>query len=343
MEIGNKLQRNAFTLAVISGCVLLIMLAQFKMINLYVQSVMMFMGINIMIATSLNLVNGNMGEFSCGHAAFLCVGAYVSSLTTVLLLVPNGILGDPLLPPQLSVLVFPISVLVGGVVAALAGILVALPSFKTRGDYLAIITIAVNYMVISGIENLDIIGGPRGFMGMKKVVKAMYDVADIPWMMIFVAIGTIFCVVMIRRYISSTFGKGVNAICQDEIAAEIMSVNTNKVKLVTFMLSSGLCGMAGGLFAHVVGYVNPQSFNILKSTEAMVMVYLGGMGSLSGAVLSAVFFTFLLELLRPLQILKWVIIPLTLVLLMQFRPEGIMGNKELTDIFPKLRKYCRFK
>ncbi|MDD4731947.1 MAG: branched-chain amino acid ABC transporter permease [Desulfovibrio sp.] len=343
METGNKLQRNAFALAVISGCVLIILLAQFKVINLYIQSVIMFMGINIMISTSLNLVNGNMGEFSCGHAAFLCVGAYVSSITSVLIMAPNDITGAPFLPPELAVLVFPISVFVGGVVAALAGILVALPSFKTRGDYLAIITIAVNYMVISGIENLSVVGGPRGFMGMKKVVKSMYELADIPWMMIFVALGTIFCVLIIRRYVSSTYGKGVNAICQDEIAAEIMSVNTNKVKLVTFMLSSGLCGMAGGLFAHVVGYVNPQSFNILKSTEAMVMVYLGGMGSLSGAVISAVFFTFLLELLRPLQILKWVIIPFTLVLLMQFRPEGIMGNKELTDVFPKLRKYCRFK
>ncbi|WP_407670515.1 branched-chain amino acid ABC transporter permease [Paucidesulfovibrio gracilis] len=337
------MQRNAFALAVISGCVLIILLAQFKVINLYIQSVIMFMGINIMISTSLNLVNGNMGEFSCGHAAFLCVGAYVSSITSVLIMAPNDITGAPFLPPEFSLLVFPISVFLGGIVAALAGILVALPSFKTRGDYLAIITIAVNYMVISGIENLDIIGGPRGFMGMKKVVKSMYQVADVPWMMIFVALGTIFCVMLIRRYVSSTYGKGVNAVCQDEIAAEIMSVNTNKVKLVTFMLSSGLCGMAGGLFAHVVGYVNPQSFNILKSTEAMVMVYLGGMGSLSGAVMSAVFFTFLLELLRPLQILKWVIIPFTLVLLMQFRPEGIMGNKELTDVFPKLRKYCRFK
>ncbi|MEF2144911.1 MAG: branched-chain amino acid ABC transporter permease [Desulfovibrionaceae bacterium] len=343
MEYENKLQKNAFMLAVVSGCVLLVLLAQFKVLNLYVQSVIMFMGINIMISTSLNLVNGNMGEFSCGHAAFLCVGGYVSSIMTVLLLVPNGILDAPLLPKSMALLVFPISVLTGGVVAALAGVLVALPSFKTRGDYLAIITIAVNYMVISGIENLDIIGGPRGFSGMKSVVKAMHATADVPWMMIFVALGTVFCVMIIRRYISSTFGKGVNAICQDEIAAEIMSVNTNKVKLVTFMLSSGLCGVAGGLFAHVVGYVNPQSFNILKSTEAMVMVYLGGMGSLSGAVLSAVFFTFLLELLRPLQILKWVIIPLTLVLLMQFRPEGIMGNKELTDVFPKLRKFCRFK
>jgi branched-chain amino acid transport system permease protein len=169
---------------------------------------------------------------------------------------------------------------------------------------------------------------------------------------------------IIRRFISSTYGKGVNAICQDEVAAEIMSVNTNKIKIVNFMISAFIAGCAGGLFAHIIGYVNPQSFNILKSTEAMVMVYLGGMGSLSGAVISAILFTTMMELLRSQSIIdfllapatfvfpdwepsagviKWVIIPLMLVLIMQFRPEGILGNKELSDVFPKLKKYYTFK
>ncbi len=337
------MRKYSLNIAFAVGCLLIVAGAQAGLFNLYVQSVILFMGINIILSSSLNLVNGNMGEFSCGHAAFMCVGAYVSSIVTVLLFAQNKILGAPLLPPDLAPFFFPIAIIVGGVVAALVGILVAVPSFKTRGDYLAIITIAVNYMVISGIENLDIVGGPRGFMGMKQVVYAMSDVVDIPWMMIWTLLGTAFTLWILRRYISSTYGKGVNAICQDEIAAEIMSVNTNKIKLVTFMLSSGLAGIAGGLFAHVIGYVNPQSFNILKSTECLVMVYLGGMGSLSGSVLSAVLFTLMLEALRPLQIIKWVIIPLILVLLMQFRPEGIMGNKELSDVFPKLRRYFTFK
>ena len=143
-----------------------------------------------------------------------------------------------------------------------------------------------------------------------------------------------------------------------------MSVNTNKIKTINFMISAGLAGCAGGLFAHIIGYVNPQSFNILKSTEAMVMVYLGGMGSLSGAVISAILFTALMEVLRSQAIIdvltspatfifpewepsagviKWVIIPLMLVLIMQFRPEGLLGNKELSDVFPKLKKYYTFK
>jgi len=118
---------------------------------------------------------------------------------------------------------------------------------------------------------------------------------------------------VIRRFINSTYGKGVNAICQDEVAAEIMSVNTNKIKIINFMIAAGLAGCAGGLYAHIIGYVNPQSFNILKSTEAMVMVYLGGMGSLSGAIISAVIFTMLLEVLRSQAIIDGLLSPITLV------------------------------
>jgi branched-chain amino acid transport system permease protein len=144
---------------------------------------------------------------------------------------------------------------------------------------------------------------------------------------------------MLYRFVNSTYGKGIMAIRDDEIAAEIMSVNTQRMKLTAFMLSSGLAGVAGGLFAHILGYINPGSFTIMKSTEVMVMVYLGGMGSLTGSVLSAVSFTILMELLRPLQVWKWVLIPLVLIILMMFRPEGIMGHRELTDIFPKLRRF----
>jgi branched-chain amino acid transport system permease protein len=175
---------------------------------------------------------------------------------------------------------------------------------------------------------------------------------------------TFLTVWIIRRYVTSTYGKGIIAINQDEVAAEIMSVNTNRMKMVAFMVSSALAGIAGGLFAHILGYINPGSFGILKSTECIVMVYLGGMGSLSGSVISAIIFTMLLEGLRFVipwmndvihlidavpegfqisQVWKWVIIPLILVLLMQFRPEGLMGNKELSDVFPRLKRWYRFK
>jgi branched-chain amino acid transport system permease protein len=356
------MKQYSLNVLIVLFAVILLCASYFRWIDSYISIVAMTIGINIMMSTSLNLVNGNMGEFTCGHAAFMCVGAYVSSVLSVFCFGTK--FGDPLLPAASVLIVFPVILLIGGVVAAFSSLLVSVPSFKTRDDYLAIISIAVNYMIISALENVDFVGGSRGFQGMKNTVWAMIDIFDGPWMLFWVILFTAFNIWVIRRFINSTYGKGVNAICQDETAAEIMSVNTNKIKIINFMIAAGLAGCAGGLYAHIIGYVNPQSFNILKSTEALVMVYLGGMGSLSGAIISAIIFTGLLEVLRSQAIIdglvspitlvfpdwepsagviKWVLIPLLLVIVMQFRPEGIMGNRELGDVFPWLKKFYRFR
>lgn len=319
-------------------CVLILVATEYNWITSYVQLVIMFIGINIILSSSLNLINGYMGEFSCGHAGFMAVGAYITSILNVWLFTSDRVFGPAVLPPSSAIFLFPVTLLIGGLAAALVGLLVAVPSFRTRGDYLAIITLAVNYIVKSSVENIQVIGGARGFMGMSKVVNSMKDVVDLPWVMIWILIAVGLSVLIIYRLVNSSYGKGIVAIRDDEIAAEIMSVDTQRMKMVAFMLSSGLAGIAGGLFAHILGYINPGSFTIMKSTEVMVMVYLGGMGSLSGSVMSAVGFTLLLEVLRPLQVFKWVAIPLLLIILMLFRHEGIMGNRELTDVFPKLRR-----
>ncbi len=332
------MQRHLATILYLTLCAVIIFLVKAEWINAYIQIVIMFIGINIMLSSSLNLVNGYMGEFSCGHAGFMAVGAYVTSILNMWFFTNGNIFGDALFSPSLSVVLFPVTLLIGGFAASLVGLLVAVPSFKTRGDYLAIITLAVNYIIKSSIENIQAIGGARGFMGMRKVVNAMSDTVPLPWLMIWILVFTGLTVVVLHRFVSSTFGKGIVAVRDDEIAAEIMSVNTHRMKLIGFMLSSGLAGLAGGLFAHVLGYINPGSFTIMKSTEIMVMVYLGGMGSLSGSVLSAILFTVLMEFLRPLQLFKWVLIPLLLIILMLFRPEGIMGHRELPDVFPRLRR-----
>ncbi len=318
-------------------CALAVAAAKLGILNAYVQLVLLYVGINIILSTSLNIVNGYMGEFSVGHAGFMAVGAYVTSILNVMLFTGSSIFGPPLLSPSSAIFLFPVTLFAGGAAAALTGLLVAVPSFKTRGDYLAIITLAVNYIVKSSIENIQSIGGARGFMGMRNVIDSMQDVVDLPWTMIWVFICVGATVWIIHRLVNSTYGKGIIAIRDDEIAAEIMSVNTRRMKIVAFMLSSGLAGIAGGLFAHVLGYINPGTFTIMKSTEVLVMVYLGGMGSLSGSVISAIVFTLALEAFRPLQVIKWVVVPFLLILLMVFRPEGIMGHRELTDIFPKLR------
>ena len=347
-------QKKIDCLLFLIGGLVLVFAEYFSWIDGYWLSVIKFMGLNVIFATSLNLVNGYMGEFSCGHAGFMCVGAYVGGLISIILFTKNKMLGAPL---------FPLVLAAAGGVAALFGLLVALPSFKTRDDYLAIITIAANYIIISLIINIDFVGGPRGLTGMRGVVRAMESVADIPWMMIWMLLGVMITTMMLYRLVNSTLGKGIPAVCQNEVAAEIMSVNTKKVKLVAFMVSAGIAGVAGALYAHMFSSIYANSFGIMKSTEAMVMVYLGGMGSLSGSVLAAVMFTLLIELLRfalpamsdlahmlPFvpnsfnisQEWKWVIIPLILILLMQFRPEGLLGNRELTDVFPKLKRLVSF-
>lgn len=333
------MKRHAAIILYSAFCAAVVFCVQSGRISAYAELVLMYIGINIVLSTSLNLVNGYMGEFSCGHAGFMAVGAYVSSIMSTWLFTPGNLFGDALLGPGASVYLFPFPLLAGGLCAAMAGLLVAVPSFKTRGDYLAIITLAVNYIVKSAIENIQAIGGARGFMGMRKVVNAMNETLPLPWLMIWTLVFTGFTIVVLRRFVGSIYGKGLMAVRDDEIAAEMMSVDTRKMKLAAFMLSSGLAGIAGGLFAHVLGYINPGSFTIMKSTEIMVMVYLGGMGSLSGSVMSAVLFTLLMEALRPLQVLKWVLIPLFLIILMLFRPEGIMGSRELSQIFPVLRRF----
>ncbi|MFH1077300.1 MAG: branched-chain amino acid ABC transporter permease [Pseudomonadota bacterium] len=332
------MQRHIPLTLYLALCALITAAFQFNWISAYLQTVLMFIGINIMLCSSLNLVNGYMGEFSCGHGGFMAVGAYVASILNVWLFTTNDIFGEALLDPKMSVFLVPVTLFIGGVAAAITGLLVAIPSFRTRGDYLAVITLAVTYIIKSTLENIQTIGGARGFMGMRKVVDATSELANLPWLAIWILAFVGLTIWVLHRLVTSTYGKGISAMRDDEIAAEVMGVNTKKMKLVGFLVSSGIAGIAGGLFAHVLGYINPGSFSVMKSTEVMVMVYLGGVASLSGSVISAISFTLLMELLRPLQVFKWILIPLLLIILMIFRPEGIMGNRELTDLFPKIRR-----
>lgn len=306
--------------------------------NDYVQFLMTLVGINIILVSSLNLINGYMGEFSVGHAAFMGVGAYGTSLLTVWLVAQDNVFGAPVVPSAVSLLVFPLALVLGGVAAAVFSLLVAIPSFRTRGDYLAVITLAVNFIFKSVIENLDVIGGPRGFLGMGSVLNTMNDVADLPWLLIWTFIAAVSAVAIIHNLVGSTLGKGIVGIRDDEIAASVMTVNTRKMKMTAFMLGCGLAGVAGGLHAHLLGFINPSSYFILQSTLILVMVYLGGMASLSGSVISAVAFTLLLEWTREYGLMRWIAVPLILILLMRFRPSGLMGDRELPRVVPGLRR-----
>ncbi|MDW7991379.1 MAG: branched-chain amino acid ABC transporter permease [Anaerolineae bacterium] len=295
----------------------LLSLAAPSLINLYWQQVLIYVGINIILAASLNLINGYMGEFSVGHAGFMAVGAYVASIMTVWVFPRMGL-------KEAVPYLFPLALTIGGLAAGLTGLVVAIPSFRTRGDYLAIVTLAWNMIVKSVLENLDVVGGPRGFMGMQKLT-------NLPWVFVWVVV-TIY---LLRNLIYSNLGRGILSIREDEIASSLVSVDTRRVKIVAFVISSFFAGVAGGLFAHIIQFIDPRTFSILKSTDVLVMVYLGGIGSLGGSILGASIYTILMELLRPLQVWRWVVGPLLLVLLMIFRPRGIMGLREWGFLIPK--------
>ncbi len=286
----------------------------------YLQLVITYVGINMILAISLNLVNGYMGEFSVGHAGFMAVGAYTASVLTVWVF-----------PRDACPALFPLALLAGGAVAAIAGLGLAFPSFKTRGDYLAIVTLAFLMIVKSVLENLPALGGPRGFMGMDKLTTLGWVFASV-----------VFAVWLARNLVYSRWGRGVLAIREDETAAGLGGVDTRRVKVVTFTVSAFLAGIAGGLFAHAIQFINPRSFTLLKSTDMLVMVYLGGIGSLGGSLLGAAVYTLVLEGLRPtLQSLgiaqEWrlVFAPLLLVVLMFTKPRGILGFKELDFLRPR--------
>jgi branched-chain amino acid transport system permease protein len=273
--------------------------------------------IAIMVTMSVNVINGYMGEFSCSHPGFMALGAYAASAFTVALFVNDKLFGPALLPPALGPFMFPIALIVGGLVASLGALLVAIPSFRTRGDYLAIVSLAFMFIVKSLIENLEIVGGPRG-------LSKQPDWANLT----VVFLWTVACLWVINNFVCSTLGKALNSVRDDEMAANAMTVNTRRTKMVAFLFAAFWAGVAGGLFAHVIRYVNPGTFGVQKLAEILAMVYFGGLNSVYGSIVGAVGISLLVEFLRPLEIFKWIIIPLLLILVMIYRPTGLIAFKE---------------
>jgi branched-chain amino acid transport system permease protein len=287
--------------------------------------------IAVIVTLSLNVINGYMGEFSCSHPGFLALGAYTASVFTLFFFVDDKVFGAAHLPEFLGPFLFPIALILGGVVAAIGAIAIAIPSFRTRGDYLAIISLAFMFIVKSVIENLEFVRGPRGLSSQPNYV-------DLPTVFMW----TVAAVWIINNFVRSTTGKALNAVRDDEMAADAMTVNTRRTKIVAFLFAAFWAGVAGGLFAHVLRYVNPGTFGIQKLAEVLAMVYFGGLNSVYGSIVGAVSLSLLGEALRPLEIFKWIIIPLLLILVMIFRPTGLIAFKEF-DVMKLIRPKERSK
>jgi len=273
--------------------------------------------IAIILTLSINVINGYMGEFSCSHPGFMALGAYGSSTMTLLLFTDDKLFGPALLPAALGPWCFPLALIVGGLVASLGALAVAIPSFRTRGDYLAIISLAFMFIVKSAIENTEFVGGPRG-------MSSQPNWSTLP----VVFTWTVLCVWVINNFVRSTMGKALNAVRDNEMAADAMTVNTRRTKMATFMFAAFWAGIAGGLFAHVLRYVNPSTFGVQKLAEILAMVYFGGLNSVVGSIVGAVSINLLSEALRPLELFKWIIIPLLLIFVMIYRPTGLIAFRE---------------
>lgn len=281
-------------------------------INPYYAQILVFIGINTILTIGLNLINGFTGQFSLGHAGFMAIGAYVSAFLTA----------------KMHLTIFPVALLAGGLAAAVMGIVIGLPTLRLKGDYLAIATLGFGEIIRVCILNIKEVGAATGLIGIPQYTD------------IFGVLLTTFLVVIItKNFINSTHGRACISVREDEIAAEAMGINTTKYKVVAFTMGAFFAGIAGALFAHYLMYINPSSFTFMKSVEVLVMVTLGGLGSITGSVLAAVLLTILSEALRAVGELRMIIYSALLILLMLFRPQGIMGTREFSvDWIKKLIK-----
>lgn len=293
----------------------------------YLLQVLCLAGINIILAVSLNLINGFTGQFSIGHAGFMAIGAYASAYVTVAW-------GDRIRAASAFLPEFArdgalllIALAFGAFLAAIAGFIVGVPSLRLRGDYLAIVTLGFGEIIRVFILNIEAVGGARGYSGIPKL-------ANFFWIYLFAAL----TIVVVSRTVRSSFGRTLIAIREDEIAAEAMGVDTTKSKVISFVISSALAGIGGGLFGHYLMYLHTNSFTFIKSIEIIIMIVIGGLGSITGSVLGAVVYISLTEGLREFSQYRMVLFSLLLIVIMIVRPGGILGHREFRDFFVRRRR-----
>jgi branched-chain amino acid transport system permease protein len=285
----------------------------------YPYQIVVLAGINIILAVSLNLINGFTGQFSIGHAGFYAVGAYSCAAFNVYAgPAVRGLI--PFLPVVAqNALLLLLGLTVAAVTAAIAGLAVGIPSLRLRGDYLAIVTLGFGEIIRVLILNIDSIGGARGFTGIPYL-------SNFFWVYIFVLI----TIVTIHNLVNSGYGRAFVSIRDDEVAAEAMGVDTTRFKVMSFVISSMFAGIAGGLLGHFVAYLHPGMFLFVTSFNVIIMIVIGGLGSIEGAILGAVLFTVAQEAFREFQELRLVNFAVLLVIIMIFRPQGLLGSWTLT-------------
>ncbi|HTI69150.1 MAG TPA: branched-chain amino acid ABC transporter permease [Candidatus Limnocylindria bacterium] len=272
--------------------------------NRYYLGVSIDVAIAIVLAVSLNLINGHTGQFSLGHAGFMAVGGYTAAAMTIAL--------QKSLTPVTQPIVFLLALIVGGLVSALAGLVVGVPSLRLKGDYLAIVTLGFGEIIRVVFQNMESVGAASGLKGIPNYTNFFWS-----WACAAVTVYAVACLV------NSTYGRGFIAVHDDEVAAGAMGINTTRYKVTAFVIGAFFAGIAGGLFAHHKVFLSPTGFDFTKSIEIVVMVILGGMGRTMGVILAAIVLTILPEVLRPIASYRMIIYSLLIIGLMLLRPQGL--------------------
>ena len=323
----DKNLRNFILLGAIALACLLIpaVLIEFGVIDAYSAQILTLGGLNAIMAISVNVISGITGQLSLGQAGFEAIGAY-----TVIALTES--VGIPL----------PLSILLAALVAAFAGFLIGFPTLKLEGDYLAIVTLAFGEIIRVVLVNLkDLTGGPNGKQFSTILTTSLEHGAMISYLAI---IGTlILIIILLHNFIRSTYGRAILAVREDEIAARSNGISVFRYKMIGFVIASFIAGVAGGLYAPFLGFIQPKQFDFNASINDLIYVVFGGMGSVTGSVIAAFSLTILQEALRILKDYRLLIYPVLLILMMLFRPQGLLGTKELsfTLIWEKSPAFCR--
>jgi branched-chain amino acid transport system permease protein len=299
-------------LAIIAVYGIIQILISLNILGDYYQVTLATICINIILAVSLNLVTGFTGQFSLGHAGFMAIGAYSCAIITT---------------SYDSPFAFVIGVFVAAILASIVGALIGIPTLRLKGDYLAIATLGLAEIIRILILNFDdFTGGARG-------LDSIPQYTNWTWLFILTA-GTI---IIIKNFINSSHGRACISIREDEIASESVGINLTKYKVFAFVIGAFFAGIAGALYSSYFYYIKPDLFNFMKSIDILVIVVLGGMGSLSGSILAAILLAIISTYLQSFAELRMIIYAIMLLLIMIFRPQGLMGTKEfsLSGIFRK--------
>lgn len=296
----------------------------------YILSIVKFVGIYIILAVSLNMTNGYTGLFSLGHPGFMAIGGYATALLTFP--VERKAMFLPDLPAWLAGLALPFlpSLLAGGLCAALTALIIGPPVLRLRGHYLAVATMGFLIIVQVLITNWDsVTRGPLGLNGLAELTSLW-------WIYFWVALT--FYVAWKLKF--SSRGRTMLAVRDDEMAAQTLGVDVFRTRVFALVIGAFFAGVAGGLWAHLITAITPTSFSLVMAFNLVVMVVVGGSGSIAGSLIAAVFFTVITELLRPLEEglelygISEITMALILILILIYRPEGLFGSREPACLQP---------